>query len=298
MYRVAIVTPTIGEDMTRAIASVDAQEMVDGSTLEDAGIELHHVVVFDGKSGRCEVVGKRTWLYSPGEKYGCGAVARALGCQHSVDRLRVHALCFLDADNALHKHHIAKMIAFGNLYRGFPALISRRVIVTHDTYEPIEDHHHDRSGASWRGPGGTVQPFVDSSCIWLQGRGVTLGPDWATAMRYQDDDYNADAPVNGIEDISFWGHVMNCLDETEKPAPIAPEATVLYRSRWLDSYKPGGRQRPPEIARIVDENDLVVNLRWRVVRDAKDELHWQAWEHTSPAPDVLEGMTEVPECSR
>lgn len=296
--RVAIVMPTIGEDISRAIESIDAQQMLDGASLEDAGIELHHVIVYDGEEGVTRVSGRRTWLYSPGERYGCGAVARAMGAGHAVDRLRCHALGFLDADCWLHPHHVATMIAFASQYPSFPALIAKRVIVTHDTGEPIEDHEPDRSGQSRMGPGGTIQPFVDTSCIWLQGRGVTLGPNWATAMRYHDDDYDADAPVNGIEDISFWGHVLNCLDYTEKPAPIASVPTVYYPSRWLSSYKPGGRQRPPEVARIVNANNRVVNLRWRVVSDTDGELHFQAWPHDGPAEPVPDGMTEVPECSR
>lgn len=293
--RVAIITPTIGEDMSRAIRTIDEQRTVDGRPLEEAGIELYHVIVYDGQEGRSESVGRRTWLYSPGERYGCGAVARALGARHAVDRLRCHAMGFLDADNWLHPEHVARMVEFGQRYPSFPALVARRLIVTHDTGEVIEGHP-DTNGEAVRGLGGTRQPFVDTNCGWLQGRGVTLGPDWATAMRYRDDDYDADAPVNGIEDISFWTHVVNCLDETEMPAPVYAVPTVYYRSMWLNSYQPCGKQRPPTVARIVDENNRVVNLRWRVVRDDGGESHWQVWPRDEDPPPVPEGLTEVPEC--
>lgn len=331
MIRVAIVTPTIGEDLTKTIESVDAQRL-------PKGVELHHVIVRDGITtsitargdvdavavlddlkrnssmvlpagmqleiippSRSEVTGNRHWLALPGDPngLGCGAVPRAFGSLYAVDRLRVHALGFLDADNWLHEGHVELMLRIGAPRPDCRALVASRTIVTHDTGEPIEDHPPDQSGLVHHGPGGPVQPFVDANCIWLQGDGVPLGRDWVTAMRFPEDGdgYNVDAPISVVEDRLFWGHVCRCLRHSGFPVPVAPVPTVFYRSAWIDSYNAANpHQRPPRVAKAIDAEGNLLKLHWRVIDDGKGP-RFDAWQVGMEPPPLPDGARLVDEAS-
>lgn len=296
--RVAIVTPTIGEpEIELAIKSVDAQEL-------PPDVELHHVIVMDGVGEvKYEQGGGnayRHWLAMPGDKNGkgCGGQPRALGSQYAVDRLRVHALGFLDADNWIRANHVKTMLEVGASRPDCDAICARRFFIHWETGEPMPGLP-DSSGAVVLGAGkGAQQPFVDTNCIWLQGRGVLLGRDWGIVRRWTNDEaggfYDPDAPIKSGEDRVFWNHVTAQLRQGAYPVPMAAEPTVAYRSVWLVSYPLGGKFRPPPVAKNHDGDD-VQRLRWRIVDAGKGPIY-DVWPDGMDEPPVPDGVKVLERC--